>query len=93
MSCGSSTYEEEIDLANLDGDGHRLPWEAAIMGTAFDTSVSDRIAARFEAELEPLLSELRSRGGYNCCGCSTYEEIYEHALRIVHEEGRGHPAT
>lgn len=43
------------------------------------------IEDRFASELEPLLERLKTQGGYNCCGCSTYETIYEHALRIVRE--------
>jgi hypothetical protein len=45
-----------------------------------------RIEDRFSAELEPLLGVSDLNGGYNCCGCSTYQGIYEHALRIVREE-------
>lgn len=48
--------------------------------------VSDRITARLEAEVRPLLEQDTWDGGYNCCGCSTYSAILDHALRIVREE-------
>lgn len=45
-----------------------------------------QIEDRFRSELEPLLEQHKREGGYNCCGCPTYHEIYDHALRIVREE-------
>ena len=38
----------------------------------------EALAAQLEAEIRPLLS-----GEYDCCGCSTYDAILDHAIRIV----------
>lgn len=43
------------------------------------------LAARLEAEIRPLLDKTQREGGYDCCGCSTYDAILDHAIRIVRE--------
>ena len=52
---------------------------------------ADRVASvieqRLEAEVRPLIGkDYRSEGGYDCCGCATYDLILDHAVRIVREE-------
>lgn len=42
----------------------------------------NELAKILEAEIRPLVS---SGGKYDCCGCSTYEQILDHAIRIVNE--------
>jgi DNA-directed RNA polymerase subunit RPC12/RpoP len=53
--------------------------------------MAGRAIARMEREIRPALrldlyEELNGVHGYNCCGCSTYEQILDHAIRIVREE-------
>jgi hypothetical protein len=44
----------------------------------------ERIAAAMEAEIRPLLDlDAHHEGGYNCCGCGTYKDILDHAVRIA----------
>ena len=49
--------------------------------------VADAVRAhlidRLEAEIRPLLEEPPFADGYDCCGCSTYDAILDHAIRIV----------
>lgn len=50
-----------------------------------------QILARFEAEVEPRLTRRKyddELPGYNCCGCSTYEQIYEDMKAIVENTER-----
>lgn len=44
------------------------------------------LAKQMESEIRPLLGESTMHDGYNCCGCSTYDDILDHALRIVRGE-------
>jgi hypothetical protein len=44
------------------------------------------ISARLEDEIRPLIDKSTSNDGYDCCGCSTYDKILDHAIRIVNEE-------
>jgi hypothetical protein len=46
----------------------------------------EEIVARMEAEIRPLLDPSPWEGGYNCCGCSTYADILDHAIAIVRGE-------
>ncbi len=41
------------------------------------------LAQRMEDEIRPLLDKDKYDGGYDCCGCSTYDDILDHAKRIV----------
>jgi hypothetical protein len=45
----------------------------------------EALAAQVEAEIRPLLDSGVSEydGGYNCCGCSTYDLILDHALALI----------
>lgn len=46
----------------------------------------DELAQRLEDEIRPLIAKDRlHEGGYNCCGCETYDEILDHAIRMVRE--------
>lgn len=47
-------------------------------------ATATRIARRIKDELFPLCD---AGGAYDCCGCSTYYDIAEHAQRIALEEG------
>ena len=52
------------------------------------TPEREEIAARLEAEIRPLIENDKydDPPGYNCCGCSTYDAILDHAIRIVRDE-------
>lgn len=39
-----------------------------------DQAIRDCIAA--VAELKPLLTQSKYKGGYDCCGCSTIDDLY-----------------
>jgi hypothetical protein len=41
-----------------------------------------RIATELEERIRPLISLPRS-DGYNCCGCSTYDQILDDAISLV----------
>ena len=41
------------------------------------------LVRRLEAEVRPLLAVKGWDGGYDCCGCSTYDAILDHAIRII----------
>lgn len=41
------------------------------------------LAAKLEAEIRPLIETGKYDGGYDCCGCSTYAAILDHAIQIV----------
>lgn len=43
------------------------------------------ITERMAAEIEPLLETEKYKGGYDCCGCSTYRSLYEDMLAIVQD--------
>ncbi len=44
-----------------------------------------------ESEVRPLLAQSKydDPPGYDCCGCPTYDEILDHAIRIVRGEQSG----
>ena len=44
------------------------------------------IAQQLEDEIRPLLYTEKYEGGYDCCGCSTYDAILDHAIAIVRGE-------
>lgn len=46
----------------------------------------EAIAAELESQIRPLIDVDRRDGGYDCCGCSTYDMILDHALAIVRGE-------
>ena len=49
----------------------------------------EALAERLDAEIRPLiLGDPKSykAGEYDCCGCSTYEQILDHAIAIVRGE-------
>lgn len=41
------------------------------------------ILAQMEAEVYPRLEQSSDKGGYDCCGCGTYYDIYEGMRAIV----------
>lgn len=51
-----------------------------------DADVRAEIEARIQAEVVPLLDKTRQQGGYDCCGCSTYQAIVDDVLAIVRGE-------
>lgn len=51
-----------------------------------DADVRKAIEARIQAEVVPLLAKPRNDGGYDCCGCSTYQAIVDDVLAIVRNE-------
>lgn len=46
----------------------------------------DVLVTRMENEVRPLIPVSKNEGGYDCCGCSTYDAVLDHAIRIVQEE-------
>jgi hypothetical protein len=46
-------------------------------------NLRDFIAAEIEVKLRPLVDLRDTRGGYNCCGCSTYNYIVDDAIAVV----------
>jgi hypothetical protein len=44
------------------------------------------LADELEHQIRPLIDQDKYHGGYNCCGCSTYGMILDHAIAIVHGE-------
>lgn len=46
----------------------------------------EALIARIEAEVRPLTEVSVFNGGYDCCGCSTYDDILDHVLRIIGED-------
>ena len=46
----------------------------------------EELAQRLEAEIRPLVGLSKLHGGYDCCGCSTYDAILDHAIAIVKGE-------
>lgn len=66
----------------------RVPWEDVPEANketmrASVGALMEHLSNRLEAEIRPLLEKDKYDGGYNCCGCSTYDEILDHAIRIV----------
>lgn len=51
-----------------------------------DEDLRQRLADQLEAEIRPLIDTDKVKGGYDCCGCSTYDDILDHAIRIVRGE-------
>lgn len=47
--------------------------------------------AKIEAEVRPLVDKGKREGGYDCCGCSTYDWILDHAIAIVRGQEYIHP--
>jgi hypothetical protein len=41
------------------------------------------LARRLEREIGPLIEKSKHDGGYDCCGCSTYRSILNHAENLV----------
>ena len=52
------------------------------------TRINMTIAEQLEAEIRPLIDKDKWDGGYNCCGCATYNAILDHAIRIVQSRER-----
>jgi len=50
--------------------------------------VRQQIADDVSATVGPLLDKSRYDGGYDCCGCSTYQEILDHCVAVI-LHGRG----
>jgi hypothetical protein len=46
----------------------------------------EALAKQLEEDIRPLLCESTHKGGYDCCGCGTYDDILDHAIRIVKGE-------
>lgn len=49
------------------------------------------LADRMESEVRPLISKSKHDGGYNCCGCSTYDAILDHCIRIAERDREVRP--
>lgn len=52
----------------------------------------DEVLARIAAEVRPKLDESTHQGGYDCCGCSSYDRIVEDIEAIVREVRIGEKA-
>lgn len=44
-----------------------------------------KILKKIESEIEPKLDKDKWDGGYDCCGCSTYEKIVDDIVAIIKE--------
>lgn len=42
-----------------------------------------QIADDVRAAVEPLIELDKDHGGYDCCGCSTYEAILDHCIAVI----------
>lgn len=51
----------------------------------------EQIAEELERVIRPLLEREKYDEGYNCCGCSTYDMVLDHAIAIVKGEPYVHP--
>lgn len=51
----------------------------------------DGLAKSIEDQIRPLLDRGKYDDGYDCCGCSTYDFILDHAVAIVRGETYVHP--
>jgi len=49
----------------------------------------DALLHRIETEVRPLLDLGKYEGGYDCCGCTTYDRIVDDVVRIIREERGG----
>ena len=50
---------------------------------------AEALAERLDTEIRPLIvgdPKNHKAGKYDCCGCSTYEQILDHAIAIVRGE-------
>lgn len=54
-------------------------------------SLAQEILDRIASEVRPKLGEDTYRGGYDCCGCSSYDKIVEDIESIVREVGSPAP--
>lgn len=69
---------------DVDGCLWQAACEKAEAEAAQYRSLLVTLAERLETEIRPLLDkDKHHEGGYNCCGCSTYDAILDHAIRIV----------
>lgn len=51
------------------------------------------IADAIDAELTPKVGTPDDRGGYDCCGCGTYQRIVDDAARLVRALAHDRPRT
>lgn len=63
----------DLDSAPLPDDPHQVG------GAHFRFD----LAWRLEQDIRPLISKGTNEGGFNCCGCSTYDAILDRAIEIV----------
>lgn len=46
----------------------------------------DRLCSRIADEIEPKLDRPPGEGGYDCCGCSTYDRIVDDVVALIRSE-------
>lgn len=63
----------DLDSAPLPEDPHQIG------GAHFRFD----LAWALEQEIRPLISKGIEHGGYDCCGCDTYDQILDRAIEIV----------
>lgn len=73
----------------INDDGSRLEFLARDLMPHIDAYVAaerERLAQEIESQLRPRLDIDDAIGGYNCCGCSTYDQIIDDAIGVVRGE-------
>lgn len=99
MPNNTETVRQEL-LQRIKGlNGYRELWKrfdgpddlldclllALIQGALIDEE-RHGLAEKLEQEIRPLIDKDKHQGGYDCCGCSTYDTILDHAIAIVRGE-------
>lgn len=51
--------------------------------TEEERALRQSIANEIEAKLRPLTNVQKSKDGYDCCGCSTYDWIVDDAIAVA----------
>jgi hypothetical protein len=46
----------------------------------------ESLISEIEARIRPLIEKDKSHGGYDCCGCSTYDVIVDDCIRVIRGE-------
>lgn len=78
---------EEIARLRREVDHVYSLWQEASAEWDRLADQAAQVGERLEREIRPLINKDRYEGGYDCCGCTTYDEILDHAIRIVTDHG------
>lgn len=65
----------------------RLKAENARLREKLDDKTNvEQLVSKLEEQLRPRVDIDKFRGGYDCCGCSTYDLIVDDAVRVIRGE-------